>query len=64
MIYRKDKTVEFQLVVNQTFAQEDIQRIANHWHEVLELPVSVRLVDDIPLMHNNKRKTIINETTD
>jgi phenylacetate-CoA ligase len=64
MIYRKDKTVEFQLVVNQTFAQEDIQRIANHWHEVLELPVIVRLVDDIPLMHNNKRKTIINETTD
>lgn len=62
MIYRKDKTVEFQLVTDGGYNKETEQYISDYWKETLGLPITITLVDDIPLKKNNKRQTIICET--
>ena len=56
--------ITFRLVVNNQYAPENGRRIIDHWHQYLKMAVNIAIVDEIPLMHNNKRLTIINETTD
>lgn len=64
MVKRKDGYVEFLITVNEEYSDSDKEKIISYWHNLLQTPVIVTIVDDIPMMHNNKRLTIINETTD
>lgn len=61
MICRKDKSVEIQVVVGDGYTNETEQHIVDHWQMILNLPVFVTKVNSIPLMHNNKHLTIVNE---
>lgn len=61
VVKRKDGSITFRLVVNEQY-NSDIERyIIDFWHQQLGVPISVTIVDEIPLMHNNKRLTIVEE---
>lgn len=64
IVRHRDGSITFNIVTNKEFVPQKKQNIIDFWQPKLKVPVSVNIVDDIPLMHNNKRKTIINETTD
>ena len=53
--------ITFNLVVNVQYNYDIERHIIDHWGTLLGCPVNVKLVDNIPLMHNNKRLTIIYE---
>lgn len=61
IVKRKDGGITFRLIVNDQYTPGIEQYIINFWQQQLDVPVSVSLVDEIPLMHNNKRLTIIEE---
>lgn len=61
VVKRRDGSIMFRLVVNDLYNQDIERYIVDHWQSLLGVPVSVSVVDDIPLMHNNKRLTIIEE---
>ena len=61
LVKHSDKSITFQLVVNNTYTPAIEQYIIDHWHNLLQVPVNVAIVDEIPLMHNNKRLTIVEE---
>lgn len=57
----KDSSITFRLVVNDQYTSNIEQNIIHFWQQQLGVPVSVELVDEIPLMKNNKRLTIVEE---
>lgn len=57
----KDSSITFRLVVNDQYSPDIEHYIIDFWHQQLGVPVSVSIVEEIPLMHNNKRLTIIEE---
>lgn len=61
VVKRRDGGITFRLVVNEQYTQQVEQYIVDHWQGLLRVPVDVAIVDDIPLMHNNKRLTILDE---
>lgn len=61
VVKRKDGSIIFRLVVNEQYTSDIERYIIDFWHERLNVPVNVELVDEIPLMKNNKRLTIIDE---
>jgi hypothetical protein len=48
-------------VVNEQYNPDIEHYIIDFWQQQLGVPVSVELVDEIPLMKNNKRLTIVEE---
>ena len=63
VVKRKDGSITFRLVVNDQYTPNIEQYITDFWQQQLGVSVNVELVDEIPLMKNNKRLTIIDETT-
>lgn len=61
IVKHKDNSLTFRLVVNEQYNPAVEQHIIDFWNQQLGVPVSVSIVDEIPLMHNNKRLTIIEE---
>ncbi len=61
VVIRKDGSITFRLVVNEQYTSDIEQYIIDFWQQQLGVPVNVAIVDKIPLMHNNKRLTIIKE---
>ena len=61
IVKRKDGGITFRLVVNEQYTSGIERYIIDFWERQLDVPVSVSIVDEIPLMHNNKRLTIIEE---
>lgn len=61
VVKRKDKSIEFKLVVNDQYNSAIEQYIIDYWNQLLNVPVSITIVDEIPLMNNNKRLTIVEE---
>ena len=57
----KDSCITFRLVVNEQYNPDIEHYIIDFWHKQLGVSVSVSIVDDLPLMHNNKRLTIVEE---
>jgi len=49
------------LVVNEQFNTDIEKYIVEHWQKQLNVPIDIEVVDSIPLMHNNKRRTIIED---
>jgi len=48
-------------VVDNHFSQDNKERIANYWKQEFGMPVKVEIVNEIPILQNNKRKIIIIE---
>lgn len=61
VIKHKDGNITFRLVVNEQYNSSIEQYIIDFWQQQLGVMVNVELTDKIPLLHNNKRITIINE---
>lgn len=61
VVYRKDKSITFRLVVTPFFTEKKEQEITRYWTRELGCPVNVEKVHKIPLMHNNKRLVTITE---
>lgn len=61
VVKKRDKSIEFKLVVNDQFDGAIEHYIIDYWSRLLQVPVKVLVVDEIPLMNNNKRLTIIDE---
>lgn len=61
VVKRRDGSITFRLVVNEQYTAEIERYIIDFWQQQLGVPVNVELVDEIPLMKNNKRLTIIEE---
>ena len=57
----RDGSITFRLVVNGQYTSEIERYIISHWQQLLGVPVAVSVVDEIPIMHNNKRLTIVEE---
>lgn len=58
---KRDGSIIFHLVVNGLYTPSNESSIINYWQNLLDLPVTIAIVDTIPLMGNNKRLTIIYE---
>lgn len=61
LVKKKDGSVTFRLVVNDGFDESLKRMIVDYWTEQLDSPVSIEIVDELPLMNNNKRLAIIEE---
>ncbi|MCR5588633.1 MAG: phenylacetate--CoA ligase family protein [Bacteroidales bacterium] len=61
IVKHKDGGITFRLVVNEQYTSGIERYIINFWEQQLDVPISVSIVDEIPLMHNNKRLTIVEE---
>lgn len=61
VVKHPDGSITFRLVVNDQYNPDIEQYIIGFWKQQLGVPVSVELVDEIPLMHNNKRLTIVED---
>ena len=61
VVKRKDGGITFRLVVNEQYNLDIEHYIIDFWQQQLKVPVNIELVEEIPLMDNNKRMTIINE---
>ncbi len=61
IVRHKNGSVTIKIVINDNYTESVEKEIADYWHQKLEVPVTVICVDEIPLMHNNKRLTIIEE---
>jgi len=61
VVKHKDGSITFRLVVNEQYNHDIEHYIIDFWQQQLGVPVSVKLVDEIPLMKNNKRLTIVEE---
>ena len=61
VVKRKDGGITFRLVVNEQYTSDIEQYIIDFWHQQLGVPVNVSIVEEIPLMKNNKRLTIVEE---
>lgn len=61
VVRRRDGGITFRLVVNDQYTPAIEHYIIDFWQQQLGVSVSVETVDHIPLMHNNKRLTIIDE---
>lgn len=57
----KNNAVTFRLVANALFNADTERQIVEYWQPRLGMSVDVQLVDEIPLMNNNKRLTIVDE---
>lgn len=64
IVHRRDKSLVINIVVNSDYSEPSAGIIIDHWQPLLGVPVSVSIVDDIPLMKNNKYRTIIDELTE
>lgn len=51
----------FRLAVNGNYDVEVGNYIIRFWQQEFDVPVTIELLKEIPIMHNNKRHFIINE---
>lgn len=61
IVRRRDGNVLIRLIVNERFDEIIRQSVSEYWSTELNTHVEVQTVEHIPLMHNNKYLTIIDE---
>ena len=64
IVKHKDQSISFRLVVNDCYNTEVEKYIIQSWQRELGVPVRVEVVEEIPLMDNNKRRVIVNESAE
>lgn len=61
IVKKRDGGILMRLVVNKLFSSEDGHNIIQYWSSCIGKPVAIETVDKLPLMHNNKHLSIIEE---
>lgn len=61
VVKKKNDNVVFRLAVNGNYDVEVGNYIIRFWQQEFDVPVTIELLKEIPIMHNNKRHFIINE---
>ena len=61
IIRHQDESITFNIVANSLYSEEVKQYVIDYWHQLLNVPITVSVVEEIPLKSNNKRLTVINE---
>lgn len=61
VVKHRDGSITFRLVVNNQYSPQTEHYIIDFWQQQLTVPVRIELVEEIPLMRNNKRLTIVEE---
>lgn len=61
IVKKKNGTIQFRLVITPQYSEVIQQYIIDFWTEQFNCPVSIEIVPEIPLMHNNKRLSIVDE---
>lgn len=56
-----DNSITFRLQVNKQFNGDAERHVVDFWQQRLGVPVNIEIVDEIPLMNNNKRLIIVND---
>lgn len=64
IVKRKDKSIAFRLVVNSQYDTATERYIIDFWQQQTGMPVAIEVVDEIPLMHNNKHIAIVDESVE
>lgn len=64
IVRHRNLDITFRLVTNGNYTSNMESLIIDHWHSLLGVPVDIELVNEIPIMNNNKYLTIVYETTD
>ncbi|MCK9625403.1 MAG: phenylacetate--CoA ligase family protein [Bacteroidales bacterium] len=61
VLKKQNNIVVFKLVVNNHYNENVKFYLINYWQKEFGIKVEIEIVDNIPIMQNNKRKFIINE---
>lgn len=61
IVRHSNGSITFRLVANGNYTSDSAFSIVNHWHTLLGVSVDIEIVNEIPLMNNNKRLTIVEE---
>lgn len=61
IVRKKSGKVVIRVVPNENFTIQSKQRIIDDWSQRLGVSIDVDVVEDIPIMNNNKRLTIVDE---
>ena len=61
VVKKQDNSVVFRLVVNGNYDKDVENYLISFWEKELDIPVTVELLKEIPIMRNNKRRFIVNE---
>ena len=61
IVRHRSGNITFRLVINSNYTSNTALRIVDHWHSLLGVSVAIEIVNEIPLMNNNKRLTIVEE---
>ncbi len=61
LVKKHDGSFLFRLVVTPQYSEAIQQYIIDFWTKQFNRPVTIEIVPEIPLMHNNKRLTIVEE---
>lgn len=64
IVRHHNSDITFRLATNNNYTPNMESLIINHWHSLLGISVDIVLVNEIPIMNNNKYLTIVNEATD
>ena len=62
VVKHTDGALSFRLVVNAHYTASIEQYMVDYWHSVFDVPVNAEIVKTIPLLHNNKRLSVIKES--
>lgn len=61
IVRHRDRSITINLVAERQYNSDVERTTIDFWQQRLGVPVDIAVVDEIPLMHNNKRLTIVNE---
>lgn len=62
IVKHKDNTVTIRVVANTRFDADAGRCIVDYWQQQTGMPVTIELVEELPLMNNNKRSVITDES--
>ncbi len=61
IVRHRDRSITINLVAERQYNSDVERTTIDFWQQRLGVPVNIAVVAEIPLMHNNKRLTIVNE---
>ena len=61
VVKHRNNDITFRIVADARFSDNEILTIKDHWHRILGTNINVVLVEQLPLMNNNKRLSIVEE---
>ena len=61
IVRHRSGNITFRLVTDSNYTPTTALRIVDHWHSLLGVSIDIEIVNEIPLMNNNKRLTIVAE---